>query len=202
MRWDSVDIFAPGRKWATTGFWDVKTSKNGDPINAALSREAVRVLRSWRDHSEQEHARIERNMAGRRRARETSAFVFPAGRGKRDRRDGMFIDAPMTNQLHNAVQRVRARMVGVSIEGLAALQGAGKTPALADWEPRDLRRTCRTLMSKLGVPRDISERVLNHTDNSINSVYDRYEFQPERLNAVNLVASHLAKLRRARLTAA
>jgi len=70
-------------------------------------------------------------------------------------------------------------MVGVSIEGLAALQGAGKTPALADWEPRDLRRTCRTLMSKLGVPRDISERVLNHTDSSINSVYDRYEFQPE-----------------------
>ena len=33
--------------------------------------------------------------------------------------------------------------------------------------------------------RDISERVLNHTDNSTNAVYDRYEFQPERLNAVN-----------------
>ena len=131
-----------------------------------------------------------------------SSFVFPAGRGKRDRKDGIFIDAAMTNQLHNAVQRVRARMVGLSVEDLVALQHVGKTPAQADWEPRDLRRTCRTLMSKLGVPRDISERVLNHTDNSINSVYDRYEFQPERLNAVNLVASHLAKLRRAGLTAA
>jgi integrase len=108
----------------------------------------------------------------------------------------------MSLPLHNAVHRVRARMAGVSGNRLRALQAAGKTPPLADWQARDLRRTCRTLMSKLGVSRDISERVLNHTDSSINSVYDRYEFQPERLHAVNLVASHLAKLRRARLTAA
>jgi integrase len=202
MRWDALDIFAPGRQSATAGFWDVKTSKNGDPMNAALSRDAVRVLRSWRDHSEREHARIERNMAGRRNPREMSAFVFPAGRAKRDRKDGLFIDEPMTNQLHNAIQRVRARMVGLSVEDLAALQHVGQTPAPADWEPRDLRRTCRTLMSKLGVSRDISERVLNHTDHSINSVYDRYEFQPQRLNAVNAVAAHLAKLRRLRLIAA
>jgi len=202
MRWDALDIFAPGRQSATAGFWDVKTSKNGDPMNAALSRDAVRVLRSWRDHSEREHARIERNMAGRRNPREMSAFVFPAGRAKRDRKDGLFIDEPMTNQLHNAIQRVRARMVDLSVEDLAALQHVGQPPAPADWEPRDLRRTCRTLMSKLGVSRDISERVLNHTDHSINSVYDRYEFQPQRLNAVNAVAAHLAKLRRLRLIAA
>jgi integrase len=94
MRWDALDIFAPGRKGVTTGFWDVKTSKNGDPINAALSRETVRVLRAWRDYSEREHARIETNMAGRRPPRELSAFVFPAGRGRRNRKDGVLADEP------------------------------------------------------------------------------------------------------------
>ena len=46
MRWDALDIFAPDRKSATTGFWDVKTSKNGDPINAVKTRRLTRYLRT------------------------------------------------------------------------------------------------------------------------------------------------------------
>jgi integrase len=184
MRWDALDIFAPGSETRKSGFWDVRVSKNGDPINAALSREAVRVLRALREWSLAEHERIEANMSGRRPMRPMSAFVFPAGRGKRDRQDGQFVDAPMCGMLSNAVDRVRDRM------------------GVQDWQPRDLRRTCRTLMSKLGIARDIAERVLNHTDNTINSVYDRYDFQVERLDAVNRVGSHLAKLTRSIASAA
>jgi len=57
-------------------------------------------------------------------------------------------------------------------------------------------------LKALGVIAVMSALALLATGFAINSVYDRYEFQPERLHAVNLVASHLAKLGRARLTAA
>ena len=66
MRWDQLDLFEERHERATTGWWNVRTSKNGQPIHAALSPEAVRLLRALRRWSEQEHARIEESRAARR----------------------------------------------------------------------------------------------------------------------------------------
>ncbi|MDX1998975.1 MAG: tyrosine-type recombinase/integrase [Thermoanaerobaculia bacterium] len=47
------------------------------------------------------------------------------------------------------------------------------------WDPRDLRRTAATLMSRNGVPRFIVRRVLNHADREVTAVYDLYEYDGE-----------------------
>jgi integrase len=47
------------------------------------------------------------------------------------------------------------------------------------WDPRDLRRTAATLMSRNRVPRFIVRRVLNHADREVTAVYDLYEYDDE-----------------------
>ena len=48
MRWDQLDIFDDGNDRAKIGWWNVRTSKNKQPIHAALSPEVVRLLRALR----------------------------------------------------------------------------------------------------------------------------------------------------------
>lgn len=59
----------------------------------------------------------------------------------------------------------------------------------------DLRRTCRTGLAMLGVPRDIAERVLNHAQDRLIATYDVYEYLNEKRNALNLWSLHIKKIR-------
>lgn len=72
-------------------------------------------------------------------------------------------------------------------------QKAGE--ALPDpWTIHDLRRTAATVMGKLGVSRFIQKRVLNHADNDVTGIYDRYEYLPEKRHALELWAGYLERL--------
>jgi integrase len=195
MRWADLSIFHPGHDRDETGWWTMGRTKNGSPVMAALSRQAVRWLRRFHDWSVAEHARVEANMAGRRDARPMSAFAFPAGKGKRDRTDGQFVDAHMSEgSMSRPVDRTRARMAGVDVAKLATLRSADKTPRAADWSAHDLRRTARTLMARNRVPKSIAERVLNHTEKGVDPIYDRFDYQDERLDAIQRVGDHVANL--------
>jgi integrase len=54
----------------------------------------------------------------------------------------------------------------------------------------DLRRTVGTYMSRLGVPKDIRERILNHGGKRKGSItdgaYNHYEYDAERRAALEL----------------
>lgn len=50
--------------------------------------------------------------------------------------------------------------------------------------PHDLRRTAATYIGGLGVNRLTISKILNHTDQSIDAVYDRYSYQAEKLEAL------------------
>lgn len=50
--------------------------------------------------------------------------------------------------------------------------------------PHDLRRTAATYIGGLGVNRLTISKILNHTDQSIDAVYDRYSYQEEKLEAL------------------
>jgi integrase len=63
--------------------------------------------------------------------------------------------------------------------------------AVRPWTHHDLRRTARSLMSKAGVLRDISERVLGHTTQGVEAVYDVYDFTPEKNAAVQKLADEI-----------
>ena len=52
--------------------------------------------------------------------------------------------------------------------------------------PRDIRRTCKTLMGKIGISKDIRDRIHNHALNDVSSRhYDRYEYTNEKREALD-----------------
>jgi integrase len=178
MRWTHLDIFDEANHDSPTGWWTVKATKNGDPVMAALSAQAVLYLRALRRLAEAEHARIEARMAGRREPRPFSAYVFPAGNRARSK-DGAFRDCPMSGNQSNICERIRGRM-----------------PSVEHFTPQDLRRTAGTLITRLGHGRFIMDRVTNHTDHTVGGVYDRFEYAGERMGAVASVGEHVARLAR------
>ncbi len=51
--------------------------------------------------------------------------------------------------------------------------------------PRDLRRTCKTLMGELGVSKELRDRIQNHALNDVSSKhYDRYSYLEEKKRAL------------------
>jgi integrase len=52
------------------------------------------------------------------------------------------------------------------------------------FRPHDLRRTCRTNLSRLKVPREVAELIINHKKKGDVEVYDLYEFLDEKKDAL------------------
>jgi hypothetical protein len=57
-----------------------------------------------------------------------------------------------------------------------------------NWQLRDIRRTFRSNMARLKVPREIAEILLNHVTganrNDLDEIYDRYDYLPEKKEAL------------------
>jgi integrase len=67
-------------------------------------------------------------------------------------------------------------------------------PGVKGWTLHDLRRTCRTLMSRAEVPVDHAERALGHVIGGVRGTYDKWEFLHEKratLVAVNRLISRI-----------
>lgn len=58
----------------------------------------------------------------------------------------------------------------------------------------DLRRTCRSLLAREGVPGHVAERCLNHKLKGVEGIYDRYDYLDERCEALQKLASKLAPI--------
>ena len=58
----------------------------------------------------------------------------------------------------------------------------------------DLRRTCRTLMSRLGVPENIAELAIGHVRTGLIGVYDRDQQWVARVDAFTKVSEHISQL--------
>jgi integrase len=55
---------------------------------------------------------------------------------------------------------------------------------IGQFTPHDFRRTVATGLSVLGFPRLIVQKVINHTDTSATAVYDRYNYEKEKREAL------------------
>ena len=62
------------------------------------------------------------------------------------------------------------------------------------WIIHDLRRTARSLLSRIGVNRDIAERVMGHVIAGVEGVYDRHRYQPEMADALRRLAAEIARI--------
>ena len=76
-----------------------------------------------------------------------------------------------------------------------------RVSGVKDWQIRDLRRTFRSNMAKLKVPRDICEILLNHVTgankNDLDEIYDRYDYLDEKREALTKWESRLKTLLKA-----
>jgi integrase len=60
--------------------------------------------------------------------------------------------------------------------------------------PHDLRRTHGTMITRLGFGRDAMNRIQNHKEGGIGSVYDRHEYAEENKKVMEVVAAHVMRL--------
>ena len=60
--------------------------------------------------------------------------------------------------------------------------------------PHDLRRTFGSTVTGLGLGRQCMDRLLNHADHSIGSVYDRHQYRREDQAAWERVGAHIAAI--------
>ena len=98
-------------------------------------------------------------------------FVFPALRGR-----GPFAS--------------HAQMQGELIDLMRA-----DLPALKPFVLHDLRRTMRTLASRIGIDREVAERMIGHTIGSqLEAVYNRDEFFQQMTSAFQRMADHIEQI--------
>jgi hypothetical protein len=60
--------------------------------------------------------------------------------------------------------------------------------------PHDLRRTNGTTITSLGFGRDAMNRIQNHKEGGIASVYDRHSYASESQKIMEATASHILAL--------
>jgi len=68
--------------------------------------------------------------------------------------------------------------------------------------PHDLRRTHGTTIAALGFGRDAMNRIQNHKEGGIGSVYDRHQYAEENKRVLETVAAHIMALATGRQAAA
>jgi integrase len=56
--------------------------------------------------------------------------------------------------------------------------------SVEDWTIHDIRRTVRSKLAELGVPRDVARKVLNHEDGKVDRIYNRHEYLAEKREAL------------------
>ncbi len=101
-------------------------------------------------------------------------YVFPSRR--RSKRRGYISDDTLNHAL--------AKIFGMKVD-------SRKQPypnMLSEIEPftvHDLRRTCRSLLAKLGTPEHVAERCVNHKVKGLVGIYDRHSYLDERRDALN-----------------
>lgn len=127
---------------------------------------------------------------------EGKEFIFPAPLGK---------EGPISaNALSFALRR---NIKGQSVvtdkvkrrKGQAYRRGPYKTTpspetnriGVEHFAPHDLRRTAATLMASAKVPYEVRERVLNHTLGRLDATYNTYDFDDEKVMAMEAVERKL-----------
>ena len=104
-------------------------------------------------------------------------------------------------KLHVFPSRQDSRHVAQKALGYAqyyARQGVRGKPAPdpieVPWTVHDLRRTVATGLAKLGCPRVVQDRILNHVDTSVSAIYDRHHYDTEARTWLQKWADYLEAL--------
>ena len=81
---------------------------------------------------------------------------------------------------------------GTRMTGWSKLVPRAQRLSGIDFRLHDLRRTCRTLMSRLGVAEEIAELAIGHTRRGLVGTYNRDQAWAARIEAFERVSAHVA----------
>jgi integrase len=127
-----------------------------------------------------------------------SDWVLPGARNK--------VGVELIRPLSGAAQAILAELPRLgdfvftrsgkgSLGGITELKAAlDKASGVSGWTLHDLRRTARSLMSRVGVPSDHAERCLGHVIGGVRGVYDRHAYREEMLLAYEKLAALIAQI--------
>lgn len=101
-------------------------------------------------------------------------YIFPSPKGT----SGMTVNA-LSHSLRNNFDFPVRDEKGKLVLGADGKHKTENRLGVQHFTPHDLRRTVRTFLAEIGVPRDHSEAVLNHKLQGIEGVYNRYKYQAE-----------------------
>lgn len=74
-------------------------------------------------------------------------------------------------------------------------EGKAKDPIEVGWTVHDLRRTVATGLARLGCPRVVQDRILNHVDSSVAAIYDTHHYDKEAREWLQKWSHHLDALK-------
>jgi integrase len=72
------------------------------------------------------------------------------------------------------------RLALAKARALAEKRGEEPPAEFGEWHLHDLRRTCATNLARLGVDRIVISKILNHSEGSVTSIYDRHARDEEK----------------------
>lgn len=165
MRWNDLDL--DNAVWTIPG----EVAKNGNLCRVPLAPEAVKIIKDVKAHTERENRKRAKRHGRDPQQEELSPWVFPG------RKAGTSV-----TEVQKLIQRVRA--------GTSPDDSDDDEDGVA-FKGHDLRRTAASKMTELGVPRLIVKKILNHADNEITAVYDRFGYDREKRAALELWAKRL-----------
>jgi integrase len=127
-------------------------------------------------------------------------WTIPAGRYK--------TNTDVTLPLSQAARGLLAAIPGFqncqyvfTNDGRSPISGFSKSKKAFDqvcgvkgWTLHDLRRTARSLMSRVGIDPDHAERCLGHKIKGVRGTYDRHAYQAEMLRAFEALAQQIDRI--------
>lgn len=90
-------------------------------------------------------------------------------------------------------QHIAQKALGLA-QYTARRTGTTRDPIEVPWTMHDLRRTVATGLAKLGCPRVVQDRILNHVDRSVAAIYDRHSYDAEAREWLQKWADHMHAL--------
>jgi integrase len=93
--------------------------------------------------------------------------------------------------------RLLGKIAGTGFRGFGRLKTRlDEASGVQGWRWHDLRRTARTGMTRLGVPREHAEAAINHVSGrtALERTYDRHDYAPEVIAALGKWQDHVAEL--------
>ena len=91
-------------------------------------------------------------------------------------------------------QRLDGKMLALLRQWAAARGDDPDAVELKPWQPRDLRRTARTMLARMGVDSKIAEHALGHALPGVEGIYDRHHYLSEKREAFEKLAELVERI--------